>query len=232
MAGTHVPIVSDSCGAFTVDEGVEEVIALVVSSVSPSQVSQYGTDLLTISGNSFGSSTMAVSVTLYKVGDTLLETPNVCTLLSVEPGTIKCYTSSFDSPQDGEKYDVKVDVNSETQTLSDSIEMSLKTSSVVSISPAYVSPVLESELVVQLISDYAGSMTVSNFRAEIILVSEQTEGNWIWDGETFDFIWVPRAVESRKLYIKSVDADAKTITLKFRGAKAGEHVISIYSVDQ
>ena len=39
MAGTHVPIVSDSCGAFTVDEGVEEVIALVVSSVSPSQVS-------------------------------------------------------------------------------------------------------------------------------------------------------------------------------------------------
>ena len=39
MAGTHVPIVSDSCGAFTVDAGVEEVFTLDLTSVSPSQVS-------------------------------------------------------------------------------------------------------------------------------------------------------------------------------------------------
>ena len=75
-------------------------------------------------------------------------------------------------------------------------------------------------------------MTVSDFRAEIILVSEQTEGNWVWDDATKDFIWVPRAVQSRKLFIKSVDPVQKTITLKFRGAKAGEHVISIYSIEQ
>lgn len=148
MAGTHVPQVSDSCGAFSVDEGVEEVVTLVLSSVSPSTVSQYGSDLLTISGSAFGSSTMAVSVTLYKVGDTAMENPNVCSLLSVEPDTIKCYTSAFDSPQDGDQFDLHVVVNSETEQLSNAVQIGLKTSSVVSISPTYVSPVLESELVV------------------------------------------------------------------------------------
>ena len=36
-------------------------------------------------------------------------------------------------------------------------------------------------------------------------------------------------METRKLYIKSVDPVSKIVTLKFKGATRGEHAIALYS---
>ena len=38
-----------------------------------------------------------------------------------------------------------------------------------------------------------------------------------------------RDVETRKLYIKSVDPVTKIVTLKFKGATRGDHAIALYS---
>ena len=61
------------------------------------------------------------------------------------------------------------------------------------------------------------------------LESDQTEGSWIWDDTIYDFVWIPREIQTRKVYIKSVDEEAKTVTLKYKGAVPGTHSISIFS---
>jgi hypothetical protein len=53
------------------------------------------------------------------------------------------------------------------------------------------------------------------------LESTQTEGSWIWDDTIYDFVWIPREIQTRKVYIKFVDEEAKTVTLKYKGAVPG-----------
>jgi hypothetical protein len=53
------------------------------------------------------------------------------------------------------------------------------------------------------------------------LESTQTEGSWIWDDTIYDFIWVPSEIETRKVFVKAVDDEARTVTLKYKGAITG-----------
>jgi hypothetical protein len=53
----------------------------------------------------------------------------------------------------------------------------------------------------------------------------------VWNDATKDFEWNLREIESRKLYIKSVDADTKKVTLKYKGAISGQYAISMFSIN-
>lgn len=52
------------------------------------------------------------------------------------------------------------------------------------ISPVSLSPVLESELTIQLNADYTEELDAEDFRAELNLVSEITQGHWVFNYQT------------------------------------------------
>ena len=110
-AGSHLPSVSHSCGAFAINDDVSaQEFTLTIDSVSPSTVNQLGSEMLTITGTYFGTSMSQVSVELVeKDTETFV---NNCELYSVGPSEIKCLTTSFIGQTDGSQYDVKVTVNS------------------------------------------------------------------------------------------------------------------------
>jgi hypothetical protein len=64
---------------------------------------------------------------------------------------------------------LKIIVNEFEEPVDQSITLTIKETYVESISPSYVSPVLETDLVVQLKEDYPHALQVSDFTAEIRL---------------------------------------------------------------
>jgi hypothetical protein len=126
-------------------------------------------------------------------------------------------------------YVLTVSVNDKSETFS--VSVSEHTTYAESISPVSLSPVLSTDLTIQLSSEYPNvpALKPSDFAAELNLVSEPTQGHWIFDYELGDFVWIPDETTAWPLYVKSVDSDLKTVTLKFRGSPSGDYRVLLSS---
>lgn len=100
------------------------------------------------------------------------------------------------------------------------------------ISPTSVSPVLRSDLVIQLDDSYTGNFDTESFRAELNLISEITTGHWAFDYDTGLFNWIEDEQTAWPLYVRSVNADSKTVTISFRGAPSGVYTVILFSSSQ
>jgi hypothetical protein len=174
-AGSHHAHVSGKCGNFvqSADLDAIEVDLVVDSFTGPSSgLKKLGGDLLTITGSGFPTETAPVVT---------FDDGTKCAVQSTMATEIKCITGRFDENNslytDGD-YTLTVAVNGKTATIS--VSLSESTAYAQSISPVSLSPVLSGELVIQLSSAYPDSanMKVSDFAAELNLLSEPTQGHW------------------------------------------------------
>ena len=211
-AGTHYGKVRGKCGHFVYKSAPTVDVALVVSGVSPSAgLNKLGGALLTITGSGFP--TVKAPVVTFDDG-------TACNIQSYTPTEIKCITGRFGV--DG-AYVLTVSVNDKSETFT--VTVSEHTVYAESITPVSLSPVLTTELTIQLSSAYPNdpALQVSDFAAELNLVSEPTQGHWIFDYVLGDFVWIPDETTAWPLYVKSVDSDARTVTLNFRGSPSGDY---------
>ena len=100
---------------------------------------------------------------------------------------LRCKTQKFDKTVLKTDYSLKVTANGVSEKIY--VTLSNPPTYANSISPNNVSPVLESELTIQL-SDYPHDLVQDDFKAELNLVSEPSTGHWIWFSETSEFKWV------------------------------------------
>jgi hypothetical protein len=217
-AGTHYGKVRGKCGHFDYKSAPTVDVPLVVSGVSPSAgLNKLGGDLLTISGSGFPTETAPVVT---------FDDGTACNIKSSAPAEIKCITGRFGVDGD---YVLTVSVNDKSETFT--VSASEHSTYAESISPVSLSPVLTTELTIQLSSEYPNvpALKVSDFAAELNLVSEPTQGHWIFDYELGDFVWIPDETTAWPLYVKSVDSDAKTVTLNFRGSPSGDYRVLLSS---
>jgi len=206
-AGAWNVEVYDPSGLVPVKSDVAKInVALVVTSVSPATaLNQLGGDVLTITGTGFDKD-------MSKVGIAFSDTTK-CDVQSASPTEIKCLVAGFDKTKinSSTPYAATVTVNT-VNNADKSVGIKETFQKGQTISPTSVSPVLHSVLTVTLESTYPGDMTKKdNFKAELI-------------GKTDETI-------IRPLYVKAVDASAKTVTIKFPGATSGEYYVSIVASD-
>lgn len=166
-----------------------------MTSVSPTTDLNYlGGDILTITGSNFGTDISKVSVTTTDA--------TICNVTSVSSSSITCEKAAF-STVTTDAQNLNVVVNSVTDS-------SLTVTQVASVpvpsnlSPQSVSPVLKTTIVVTLPSDYAGTVSVSEFTVQLLM--DDTDKTYVKD-----------------LYIMSADSSAKTLTVKFGGAVSGAY---------
>jgi hypothetical protein len=218
-AGTHHGKVRGKCGHFDYTSAPTVDVALVVSGVSPwAALSRLGGDRLTITGSGFPTETTPV---------VSFDDGTACKVQSSTPTQIKCITGRFDGGNGD--YVLTVSVNDKSETFS--VTVAEHTTYAESISPVSLSPVLSTELTIQLSSAYPNdpALKPSDFAAELNLVSEPTQGHWIFDYALGDFEWIPDETTAWPLYVKEVDSDLRTVTLTFRGSPSGDYRVLLSS---
>jgi hypothetical protein len=220
-AGSHHAHVSGKCGNFvqSTDLDAIEVDLVVDSFTGPSSgLKKLGGDLLTITGSGFPTETTPV---------VSFDDGTACKVQSSTPTQIKCITGRFDGGNGD--YVLTVSVNDKSETFS--VTVAEHTTYAESISPVSLSPVLSTELTIQLSSAYPNdpALKPSDFAAELNLVSEPTQGHWIFDYALGDFEWIPDETTAWPLYVKEVDSDLRTVTLTFRGSPSGDYRVLLSS---
>ena len=123
--------------------------------------------MITIHGSGFGDQSDLVQVSVIQSDSN--EIVQECIVNSVSRQQIQCSTQGIRAPVDGTTYNLKIVVNEFEELVDQSITLAIKESLVESITPNYVSPVLETDLVVQLKEDYPHVLQASDFSAEIRL---------------------------------------------------------------
>jgi hypothetical protein len=61
------------------------------------------------------------------------------------------------------------------------------------------------------------------------LLSELTQGHWRLNYETGQFYWVPDEQRAWQMYVKRVDNEARTVTVRFKGAPSGDYAVLLFS---
>jgi hypothetical protein len=72
-------------------------------------------------------------------------------------------------------------------------------------------------------------LEVADFAAELNLVSETTQGHYVFDYEKGEYIWIKDDTKAWPMYVLDVDNNKKTVTLKFKGAPKGDYKVFITS---
>ena len=205
-AGSWDVQVIDDSGLAPIAAGTAKIyVSLTVSAVSPSTgLNQLGGDVLTITGAGFDADTTATTVVFN-------EDSTACDIESATPTEIKCKIAGFDaatiSGGASATYTVKATVNAVEDTSQTVTRLDTKQSGQ-TVVPSSVSPVLLTDLVVTLESTYQGTMTSAlDLKATL-------------NGKTNTTI-------TRPLFVKSIDATAKTVTITFPGADSGEYWLAL-----
>lgn len=159
-----------------------------------------GGDTVVITGNNFGTDASVINVT-YADG-------TVCDVQSVTMTAITCKTRRFTDNQQGTTQAVTVLINTVSQS-SQSATLISQAKRGVSMTPASASPVLKSNLTIQLDATYPIALNKSDFKAELFGINDTTY--------------------ERELYVMSVDDAAKTVKVKFPGAVSGNYKLQLSS---
>ena len=95
---------------------------------------------------------------------------------------------------------------------------------------------LAQDLTIQLAPDFRADpndasvpMQASDFVAELNLADGKSHGHWAFDRNAGEFTWQSDNISALPLFVESVDNDAKTVTLKFRGAPSGDYLVLLSS---
>jgi hypothetical protein len=187
------------------------VIPVVATGISPNvDVNYLGGDIMTITGDSFGYNTDAISV-VYADG-------TICDVETAQMTSITCKNRRFTAGAAGQNQTITLTINGEEdQTLV--IDLLAQAEVSISMSPTSASPVLKTELVISLAASYPETLVQEDFSAEIFYL-----------GCPADMICRDNTDYERELYVMAVDDAAKTITLKFPGAYSGTYQLQISSV--
>jgi hypothetical protein len=89
--------------------------------------------------------------------------------------------------------------------------------------------VLEANITVQLSDAYDIQLEAADFAAELILVSESTQGHYVFDYEKGFYEWIKDETKAWPVYVLAVDNAKKTVTLKFKGAPKGDYKVYLTS---
>ena len=160
--------------------------------------------MLTIAGTGFDKDMTKVSVAF---SDT-----TKCTVQTSSATQITCLIDGFDKTalNTATPYATTVTVNT-INNADQSVNILGTKQNASGLSPTSVSPVLATVLTVTLESTYPGDMSSKDkFSAKLIKTDDNTE---------------------RPLYVKAVDATAKTVDIKFAGANSGTYKIALESTD-
>jgi hypothetical protein len=199
VAGEWISQVITDAGVLPNEVAEPITVSHQVDSVSPSTgVNFLGGDILTISGNNFGTDLDAVAVTFAD--------GTICNVKSVEMTSITCkaarFTSDVTSPQD-----VTVTINN-VEDSSLSVEMKTVVAQSLYLSPSSASPVLKTELTVYL-SDAFVDIQAADFTATLLKDDD------------------PEFVEV-ELFVMSADQETNSIKIKFNGARSGHYHIGLH----
>jgi len=220
QAGEHRVSVTGPYGDFDNTSTPLFTVDLVIDTVEPStDLNPFGGNTVVISGSGFSNDASEVSVTF--------DDGTICKVTVSTSTSITCRTQRFDQSNIKEEYDLTISFNE--QTVETTVSLGTYTQYANTISPTSVSPVLRSDLLIQLDDTFTGELAVEHFRAELNLVSEITTGHWAFDYETGLFNWIEDEQTAWPLFVKSVDAAAKTVTISFRGASSGIYTVILYS---
>jgi hypothetical protein len=176
-------------------------VPVSVTAVFPSvDVNFLGGDIMTITGTSFGYDASNITA-VWSDG-------TVCSVKGAAMSSIICINARFTTNATSEQT-LTLIVNGVNDTTL-SVNLLSQTQGCMSLTPSSASPVLKSEIVVALNSDYSTAMVATDFTAVLFSYNDTTY--------------------ERELYVMSVDDSAKTLTVKFPGAESGLYYLQVSSI--
>ncbi len=203
VSGNWIVVVSSPNGLIPNSITTELSVPVSTSSISPnSQINFLGGDLITITGDNFGTDASVISITFTDATE--------CVIKSVSMDTITCITKRFTSSPPSTSQ-VTVEINSVSDS-SLTVNMVTSLPQGISMSPTSVSPVLKTDLTITLQSDYAYTLDAADFTATLLSSTDPTL--------------------HKPLYVVSVNDAAKTILVKFPGAVSGSYIVQISTTQQ
>lgn len=122
--------------------------------------------------------------------------------------SLTCINKVFSSGAAGSSQGITVTINGMSDS-SLSVDMLNAATPTFGLSPSSASPVLRTELTIQLDMSYPETLNATDFTC---ILHSQEDVNY-----------------TRSLYIMSVDDSAKTVTVKFPGAPSGEYYLVLSS---
>jgi len=198
VAGEWISKVFTDSGVLATDIATPIAVSHQVDSITPnSGINYLGGDLLTVSGNNFGTDVNAVAVTFAD--------STSCIIKSCEMTQITCKTSRF-SDDVSSSVAVTVSINNVDDS-SLMVDMKTTVAQSLSLSPSSASPVLKTELTVQL-SDEFTDIYAANFTA------------YLYKDDDAEF--------EKELFVMSADQSDNTLVLKFGGAPSGDYHIGLH----
>lgn len=207
VCGDYTPILLTYLGiipnAGTV--ATQSVSCSIASAHPTTALNLIGADNITITGTNFpwdlSTSTVAISF-----GNALA---TVCTPKLSLSTELVCLTEAFDATADANGVDIPITVTINGQTVTNTLLFAMKPSvkSGMSLTPSSVSPVLKTNVTIQLESDFPYTLSKDDFTVN---ATNQTNTTYI-----------------RYLKVIDVDDAAKTVVAKFGGAWSGTYVVSV-----
>ena len=207
VCGDYTPVLLTYLGiipnAGTV--ATQTVTCSIASAHPTDSLNLIGADNITITGTNFpwelSTSTVAVSF-----GNALATACTPKLSLSTE---LVCLTEAFDATADANAVDLPITVTINGQTVTNTLRFAMKPSvkSGMSLTPSSVSPVLKTNVTIQLETDFPYTLSKDDFTVN---ATNQTNTTYI-----------------RYLKVIDVDDAAKTIVAKFGGAWSGTYDVSV-----
>ncbi len=162
MAGTWLPIVTDEFGIIPVDPSVASIsIPFTVTDVTPgSDLNPYGGTILTITGTA-----LPQTFTEGNTCEVTFSDSSKCEILAVSGTSIRCMTSGFTSGTTS--VTLTVIINGVSVEDATALTVRAIASSVLSVTPDSVSPVLKKPVTIEL-TDYTGTLVKEDLEVTII----------------------------------------------------------------
>jgi hypothetical protein len=183
-----------------------QTVSCSIASAHPlTALNLIGADNITITGTNFpwdlSTSTVAISF-----GNTKA---TACTPKSSSSTKLVCLTDAFDATADANGADIPMTVAINGQSVTNTLKFAMKPSvkSGMSLIPSSVSPVLKTNVTIQLESDFPYTLSKDDFTVN---ATNQTNTTYI-----------------RYLKVIDVDDASKTIVAKFGGAWSGTYDVSV-----
>jgi len=197
-------LVRDVNGAIPLDSSLTTYdVGLTISSVSPdSNLNPNGGNVLTISGSSLPHSLEGQSITITFNGG------GSCSIISSSSTAITCLTEGLSGQAGQTGITVDVSINGVTDS-SLVVSVSSSAAAVLSITPDNYSPVLKTDLIIELSSDYTGSYDVDDFTVQIIPSDS--------------------SLKTRILNVYKIDSSTRKLTVRYGGANSNVYSLKVHS---
>lgn len=193
VSGNWIVVVNTQYGLVPNEVTTEITIPVNVTSVSPmTDINFLGGDVMTISGDNFGYDTSAIMVT-YDDGTT-------CDVIAADMTRFKCLNRRFTAGA-AVAQGMQISINNLTDATTLSINLISAVEETTSLVPSSASPVLKTEITVNLASSYNTTLDPEDFTVMLYSYNDTTY--------------------ARELYIMSVNDTEKTLLVKFPGAVSG-----------